>query len=98
MSTRVVCPNGDCENKATIWCDGCDMTLCRACHILHNEDLDGDSEAGFVVIDTMNMATINSECLSIMGARELAAQARMEDGNNEIYVYRVGPVGEVGDE
>ena len=100
------CPNGDCENEATKWCDGCDQTLCVACYVLHNKDLDGDVEAGFVVISGANMAVIGSfagelndpvTILCYMDAKEVAAQAMM-DGNNDVAVYRVGPVGEVGDE
>ena len=99
------CPNGDCENEATKWCDGCDQTLCVACYVLHNKDLDGDVEAGFVVISGANMAIIERVTGSLetkaifcyMDAKEVAAQAMM-DGDNDVGVYRVGPVGEVGDE
>ena len=101
------CPNGDCKNEATKLCDGCDQTLCVACYVLHNRDLDGEGEAGFVVINTANMAVIGSFAGSLddpvtifcyMDAKEVAAQARMDGDNDEIYVYRVGPVGELGDE
>lgn len=106
------CANcADCDNngtrEATRFCGGCDMNLCEACYILHNDDLDGEESIGFVVINTVNGAVIERDndpsdgagfFTSIQDAREVAAEARANADNSDIFVYRVVGVGDTSDD
>lgn len=100
---------GNCEDggEATRFCDGCDFNVCEACHILHNEDLDGEEPQGFVVINTANGAVIERDndpsdqaglFVSIQVARGVAAAARAESDNSEIFVYRVTGMGDTSED
>ncbi len=102
------CGNCD-EGEATRFCDGCCLSVCETCHILHCEDLDGqDAEGlGFVVINLVTGALVERDSdpsdqaslfESIQDAHEVAAGARAEGDNPDIFVYRVGAVGDTSED
>jgi len=97
------CSNCDEEADNLRLCAGCDLNICGACYILHNEDLDAEYDGGFVVINAVTNQVLEQETdeatvFYLRDAREFAAQLRADCGHSDFHVYRVVGVGPVGEE
>lgn len=93
------CPNCSWQTDIDlVWCTGCDLDICRACYILHNEELDADmpAPAFYLVARSQGNGMIaEGDTFNDLGqAREHAATVRADTGNPDVWVYAAGEVSE----